>query len=115
GEPPKHLLKLLKDGLRLEVRTALYKAIRDGIDVEAQGLRVVTDNGPRTVNVMVRPTLRDDDSTRGFVLVLFEEANPLQPSPPVSVVSASDVPLALRLEKELAHAKSQLRTAVEQY
>jgi two-component system CheB/CheR fusion protein len=115
GEPTQNLLKLLKDGLRLEVRTALYKAIRDGIDVRAEGLRVVTDDGPKTVNVIARPTLRDDDSTRGFVLVLFEEADPQPASPPVSVVSASDEPLARRLEKELAHAKSQLRTTVEQY
>src|SRR6185295_12159933 len=56
--------------------------------------------------------LREQDPTRGFILVLFQEtgAGPLK-KPSVAVPE----PVTRQLEDELIHLKSQLRTTVEQY
>ena len=37
-----HLMKLAREGLRLELRTALYQAVRDRTNVEARGLKLAT-------------------------------------------------------------------------
>ncbi|MGH9908368.1 MAG: CheR family methyltransferase, partial [Pyrinomonadaceae bacterium] len=75
GQPSHNLLKIIRPELRLELRTALYQAVSDRTNVETRGLRAVTDDGTRTVNILVRPVLRDGDTTRGFILVLFEETD----------------------------------------
>ncbi|HKE56387.1 MAG TPA: CheR family methyltransferase [Pyrinomonadaceae bacterium] len=114
GEPSVNLLKIVRPELRLELRTALYQAVHDRINVEAKGLRVSTDEGIKTLNILVRPVLREEDVTRGFVLVLFVEAKEeTQGAEETSAKSAE--PLARRLEEELVHSKNQLRATVEQY
>ncbi len=75
GEPSHNLLKLVREELRLSLRTALYQAVQDGINVDVHGLEVTTDEGLKTINLMVRPVLREEDPTRGYILVIFEEAD----------------------------------------
>src|SRR5262249_8283523 len=72
GEPTNNLLKLIRPELRLELRTALYQAVNNRTNLEARGIQVRVDGGEETVNVIVRPVLREEDPTRGFVLILFE-------------------------------------------
>src|SRR6185436_1439912 len=74
GEPSHNLMKVIRPELRLELRTALYQAVNDRTNVEARGLTVGTEEGVQLVDIIVRPVLREEDETRGFVLVLFEEA-----------------------------------------
>ncbi|HKR58872.1 MAG TPA: chemotaxis protein CheB [Pyrinomonadaceae bacterium] len=115
GEPSQNLLKLAREGIRLELRTALYQAVHDGVNVESRGIKVVTDEGPKTVNLHVRPVLREEDASRGFILVMFQEVDPLLVEPSKEEVTSPSEPLARRLEEELTHAKAQLRATVEQY
>ena len=114
GEPSHNLLKVIRPELRLELRTALYQAVNDRTNVEARGLTVGIEEGVQLVDIIVRPVLREEDATRGFVLVLFEEAGTPE-NTAIRRAVASDDPLARRLEDELVHSKSQLRATVEQY
>ncbi|HEY2975674.1 MAG TPA: chemotaxis protein CheB [Pyrinomonadaceae bacterium] len=113
GEPSHNLLRIVRPELRLELRTALYQAVHDRTNVEVPGLRVDTDNGFRMVNIIVRPVLREEDTTRGFILVLFEEGKDTAEG--VARVSVADEPIVQRLEAELAHSRAQIQATVEQY
>jgi two-component system CheB/CheR fusion protein len=115
GEPSHNLLKVVRPELRLELRTALYQAVHDRINVDARGLRVGTDEGFHTINIKVRPVLREEDLSKGLILVLFEELEEDgQPDNPPKLVQSAE-PIARRLEEELVHSKAQLRATVEQY
>jgi two-component system CheB/CheR fusion protein len=114
GEPSNNLLKMIRPELRLDLRTALYQARQSRARVDARGVRLSIDSSPTTVDITVRPILRDDDSARGFFLVLFETRVP-DPSlaEPKTVVTASDS--ALQLEDEVSRLRTQLRATIEQY
>ncbi len=117
GEPSHNLLKVIRPEIRLELRTALYQAVHDRINVEANGLKVGTDDGGiQTINILVRPVLREEDVTRGFVLVLFQQVKDGHAAKGLTEeTEKASEPLARRLEEELVHSKAQLRATVEQY
>ena len=117
GQPSNNLIKLAREGLRLELRTALYQASQQRANVEARDLKVATVEGLKTVNLSVRPVLRGDDAAKGFLLVLFEEADHAEESRAESELTqiAAVEPTARRLEDELSQARKQLRATVEQY
>ncbi len=115
GEPSTNLLHLIRPELRLELRTALYQAIKQRTNVEARNLRVETNGRSEIVNIQVRPVLRENDTARGFLLVIFEPSQNEAATSETEKIIASDEPLAWRLEEELEKTKTQLRTAIEQY
>ena len=116
GEATHNLLKLVRPEIRLELRTALYQAVQNRTNVESRGVAVHLDGGTHLVNLHVRPVLDEEDSARGFILVLFEDAGEgaAQSADAVEVVKAGE-PAAHRLEDELVRIKAQLRATVEQY
>ena len=113
GEPTNNLLRLIRPELRLELRTALYQAVQKRSETETTDLHVQVDDGSSVnLRVTVRPVLREQDPTRGFILVLFRETGDGPLEKPASVVPE---PVTRHLEDELIHLKSQLRATVEQY
>jgi two-component system, chemotaxis family, CheB/CheR fusion protein len=114
GDPSYNLLSLVRPELRLELRTALYQAVHDRKAIEVPGLKVSTPDGPRAVDILVRPVLREEDVSRGFILVLFKEVD-TPPGEPVEILSVREEPMTRRLEEELLQSKAQLRATVEQY
>ncbi|HKX29834.1 MAG TPA: CheR family methyltransferase [Blastocatellia bacterium] len=117
GEPSHNLLKIVRPELRLELRTALYQAIQKRTNVEARGLRINVDGRNRAINLVVRPVLRENDSARGFILILFEEQRgTMEVEIPVTGELVTSVePAARHLEEELMRVKTQLRATIEQY
>jgi two-component system CheB/CheR fusion protein len=118
GEPTRDLFKIARPELRVELRSALFQAAQRRTNVEAPGLRVRLDGQEVAVNLVVRPVLRDDDTARGFFLVLFEEARDgaeaTRAKSPSEFVRPPD-PAARQLEDEIIHLKAQLRSTVEQH
>jgi two-component system CheB/CheR fusion protein len=116
GEPTRDLLRLVRPELRVELRTALYQAAKERTSIEVADTPMEIDGQPRRVSVIVRPVLRENDSARGFFLILFTdqsgEDNPAREVRPLSTIPE---PVARQLEDELARVKGQLRTTVEQY
>lgn len=113
GEPSQNLLNLVKEELRLELRTALYQAVQQQVPVEAKGLKVSLNGRSETINLHVRPVLERDTTTRGFLLVLFEPA--VDKGELKEMVRTSDQPIAQQLEEELMRLKAQLRSTNEQH
>jgi two-component system CheB/CheR fusion protein len=113
GEPTQNLLKLVRPDLRLDLRSALYQSTQKRTAIEVKGLQVTIENHtPETINLHVRPVLREDDIARGFILVLFE---PTAEKRVKETVSNSDDSVARQLEDELIRVKKQLRTSIEQH
>jgi PAS domain S-box-containing protein len=89
--------------LRLELRTALYQAAQRQTNVEARNLKFRADDHTESVNIYVRPVLREDDTARGFILVLFEPS--AGAASDEEKVFTSDEPMARQLEEELMRLK----------
>jgi two-component system CheB/CheR fusion protein len=115
GEPSLNLLKLIRPELRLELRAALYQATQKRQQVDAQGLELQMDGGQERVTISVRPALRLDDPTRGFILVLFEEVCEAEAAPAATTVVTPAGHIARQLEDELIRVRAQLRAGGEQH
>ncbi|RYG03607.1 MAG: PAS domain S-box protein [Chitinophagaceae bacterium] len=113
GEPTQNILKLVRPGLRLELRTALFQAIQRKTLVETRGLKIAFNDETHSLNIKVRPVLDEQSATKGFILVIFEPASDDQ-APEKIVISANE-PVAKRLEEELIRLKGQLRTSSDQH
>ena len=113
GELSQNLLRLVRQELRLELRSALYQAIQQKTAVEAKGLRVKLEDRVETINMHVKPVFREDDIARGFILVLFERTE--DDTSEHEVILRSDEAVSRHLEEELMRLKSQLRSSNEHH
>jgi two-component system CheB/CheR fusion protein len=111
GEPSANLLELIHPALRVELRTALFRAAQSKERVETGAQTVEIDGTREVVSVQVRP-IEAADPVQGFYLVLFEK-NPAAKAVPATSASSDDV--ARELDEEIQYLKGQLSTTVEQY
>ncbi|WP_317166034.1 CheR family methyltransferase [Spirosoma arboris] len=118
GEPTKNLLQLIQPDLRLDLRSAFYRAAQQRTPVVIPHLKGRLEGQVQTITLHVRPVLGDGDPApgnpaRGFMLVLFEPttdeaSEPARERPPIE-------PVAHQLEEELIRVKAQLRLANEHH
>ena len=73
GEPLRDVLQLIHQDLRLDLRTALHQAAQQRSNVTMRGVRLTSAGQATTVNLVVRPVLRDSDPARGFFLIVIEQ------------------------------------------
>jgi two-component system CheB/CheR fusion protein len=137
GEPTANVLKLAREGLFLELRSALAEAARQNAPVRRQGVRVWERGQSRDIDLEVVPVQPPGAAERCF-LVLFEELAPgaERQSDSVTVpaegAADQDGPATkarsgasrlgtlgaerevLRLQQELAATKEYLQSLLEQ-
>ena len=129
GKASLNLLKMVRHGLLVRLRSAVNRARKEEAPIREEGLLVKSDGGTRNVNLEVVPVRASSGAESGF-LVLFEEAAP-SPPPPVprerrgqgkaSKPAAEDAERAsaaegenARLEQELAATREYLQSVIEQ-
>lgn len=113
GKPSLNLLKILREGLLVAVRAATVRAVKDGVPVREEGLRVKSDNGYREISIEVIPLKEPRAKNSGF-LILFEEAGlASRTAPPTPEPLAIDADSA-RLQQDLVDAHAYLQTVIEQ-
>ena len=115
-----NLLKMAREGLLLELRSALESAKKKGTRVRTEGLKVRQDDGFRRIDLEVVP-LRPDARGGRHYLVLFEETGePGRTRPPLAPAARAaekrdrredDV---TRLEQELTTTKDYLQSIIEE-
>ena len=116
GAPSSDLLKLVRPELRLDLRAALSRAVRSRTNVTVPAIPLEIDGETERVDLVVRPVLRHSDSTRGFILVLFEPVISAPTSPAVVMEARGpDDALTRQLEEDLAAASVRQRATSEQY
>ena len=110
------LLKMAREGLPLELRTAIHQAQEGNKTVLKEGIRISSGSETREVSIEVRPLKADSLSRRHF-LVLFRETPASQPPRRASAGEkeagrARDV---LALTQQLDQNKSELQDMIEQF
>jgi two-component system, chemotaxis family, CheB/CheR fusion protein len=119
GAPSLNLMKMSREGLLVELRSAVLRAKRSGQRVRAEGIRVRDDGKLRTVDVEVVPIQLDADST--YYLIVFEEP-PDRRKAPARKPGRQEKPSRqrrheqeiFRLEQELTVTKDYLQAIVEE-
>jgi two-component system CheB/CheR fusion protein len=117
GELSTNLLSLIRPELRLELRAALHQATQKKIDVSARTVALRVGDETRLISMQVKPALREDDTARGFILVVFEEPGTAAAGRQTQAAPAAGdaEPIARQLEEELLEVKAQLSPTIEQH
>ena len=123
GSASFNVLKMAREGLLVELRTAILRAKKKGTRVRADDLRIRQDGATRKVNLEVIPIRADKRGSRHF-LVVFEEdgggAEGKTAKPTVSSQKRSDERReqreedVVRLEQELTATKDYLQSIIEE-
>ncbi|MFM0731170.1 chemotaxis protein CheB [Paraburkholderia sediminicola] len=111
GEPSYNLIMLVNPVLRLELRGALFQAMRSNSEVATAPIEFTAE---AHVRIIVRPYRRSEDSPE-FALVLFDESTVGVPAATIQpATAAAQDSLLGHLEDELHRTKQELRSTVEQ-
>ncbi|MEH2142658.1 chemotaxis protein CheB [Nostoc sp.] len=115
GEPTFNLFQMVRQGLLIELRAAIYQAQQQKILIKKSGLRIEEKDQSRIVNLQVIPF--QVPSEEFYFLVLFEQAPPISNLSVVNPLSQEQGELEqeiIRLRQELA-AANQERIAAQEY
>ncbi len=118
GKPNYNLLSMARDGLRIELATALRKAYHQKDSVVIKGIPVKINGGNIRVNVTVRKII-EPEPLQGLFLVVFEpniEEKVLTSKKKAGVTELKSGSLAKveKLESELAYTKESLQSTIEE-
>jgi two-component system CheB/CheR fusion protein len=109
------LLKMAREGLALDLRTAIHQAQEDGRTIVRKGVRIGSGREKRQIAIEVRP-LKLGPSSSPYFLVLFRE--PARENPPAKVVrkkKSDDNRQVLELTQQLDQTKVQLQQMLEEF
>jgi two-component system CheB/CheR fusion protein len=115
GEASLNILEMAREGLRLQLASAIHKAISQGKGVAHEGLPIKDNGGFRIINVTVKP-VRAPEDMRGLMMVVFEDvASPKQAK--LGKKSRGSKKKADKgveeIERELQYTKENLQTTIE--
>jgi len=114
GAPSFNLMKMAREGLLAELRTAVHNARRKGTAVRREGVRVRNNGKSVVANIEVIPFVTSLNER--FLLVMFEEAppEPAEPKAKKGTKAASGDQKALRLKRELEATREYLQSIIEE-
>jgi two-component system CheB/CheR fusion protein len=110
GKPTRDLLKIAREGLRPALRAAIYKAFTNQQETEYRGIKMVTDRGEKTINIIVIP-LKEHPPSGRLALVIIEPASSADHPAPGEELCGGDDTSSNSL---IRHLEEQLRVAGEQ-
>ncbi len=126
GAPTLNVMDMARKGLRLDLRTALHRAVTSRSPVVHENVLVETDGPPQRINLTVRP-LPELGEDPGLFMIVFQEvvqsgdatAETAPGGAPGGETAASDygaeaVEIIRRLEKELRATKDHLQATLEE-
>ena len=116
GTPVVNVVDMARKGLRLDVRTALHKAVTSRVQVVHENVAFELDGETGRVNVIVRP-LPELGEDPGLYMVVFQEvvtASEATGEADSGLMMALDDPLVRRLEAELRATKDHLQATLEE-
>jgi two-component system, chemotaxis family, CheB/CheR fusion protein len=110
GEPSTNLITVINPQLRVELRTALFRASQSNQSITVPDQRVDLEGGNEILNLQVRP-VHASDAAHGFFVILFEKQT--------GTVPRQDLPeqretADRELGDEVQRLKEQLNATVEQ-
>lgn len=114
GQARFNILEMAREGLQLELASALRRAMTDSGQAKRTDVRVKTNGDHIKVDLTVERIL-EPEPIRGLLLVTIEPATTPMPTPR-SAFSEEDVDenRVAELERELLHTRESLQTTVEE-
>jgi len=114
GAASLNLLKMAREGLLAELRTALHNARKLGTPARREGVRLRHDGKALIANVEVIPFITP--MKERYFLVMFEEALPAapEPKPKKGAKGSADGQKAERLRRELEATREYLQSIIEE-
>src|SRR5262249_38290939 len=116
GTPTMDIVGMARKGLRLDLRTAIHKAVKTGQQVVHENIAVETNGDVQAINLVVRPLGDLTDEPRLFLLVCPElgpSGTREQARKEGRVPKDGDV-LMQQLESELRMTKEHLQASLEE-
>ncbi len=121
GKAALNILEMAREGLRIELRTAIRKALDKKKDVVVEGLQIRSNGGHRSVNLEVR-YVKQPEHLQGLLLVVFnEQAVPQRHKQAVKATTKAAGHAKVRadervsaMEYELKSTRERLQTTVEE-
>jgi len=110
------LLKMAREGLPLELRSAIHQAQEGNKRVLKEGIRISSGGETREIGIEVRP-LKVDSLNRRHFLVLFREAAVPKSAPKTTAgkKGANRASEVLALTQQLDQNRSELQDMIEQF
>jgi two-component system CheB/CheR fusion protein len=112
GAASLNLLNLVHRDLRLDVRTALHKAVSQREKAEARNVRLGVNGSARAINIVVEPITASEEI--GTLVVLFQDAGPVNESASHGEQQGAHDEHVQRIETELRITKERLQTTIEE-
>jgi two-component system CheB/CheR fusion protein len=113
GEPTRHLLKLVREGLIAGLAKAIGAAGQTNAVAKEHGFRIEEGGQLRDVTIKVIPFMGSSSSKERFFLVLFEEAGLHGRPQAIDKPAIEDSVGSARLQRELVATKEYLHSVVE--
>ncbi|MDQ2100065.1 MAG: CheR family methyltransferase [Tychonema bourrellyi B0820] len=110
GIPSLNLMTMAREGLLIELRTAIYQALMQNVIVRKERVTVEPGEGESFVNIQVIP-FQPATVEKNYFLILFEEVLPTAIN--LSTVSSESVETT-DLEREIVWLRQALATANEE-
>ena len=117
GSITMNVVSMAREGLRLELASAIRKASGMRQEIRRNRLTVKTNGGEQLVNLVVRP-LGEPPAVRGMLMAIFEDASEEPPAVSSYQSEASPEnsvhPRVQELEQELKATKEYLQSTIEE-
>ncbi len=111
GEANLNIVRMAREGLGIDLTTAIRKAAAQKKAIRYEGIRVKTNDHDQTINLTVTPVPKESGLSDA-VLVAFEEAAPAPARP--REPDQENTQRAEELERELRSTKEYLQTTIEE-
>lgn len=116
GVPTQNVVSVIQPELRAGLRASLFDSDRARNTVQSPAVRIVRDDKPYSVTVVVRPVQHPDWAKELRLILFYEIEDKLQrPTEGGEGGAVASDPLVARLEAELQRTEAQLQRSVEQY
>jgi two-component system CheB/CheR fusion protein len=117
GQPAHDLSLMAREGLRIELRGAVHRAVRDNASVVLTGVQVKRNGNYQPVRLTVWP-VQAPKTAEGLLLITFEDEapspRPLSPSGPEGKGGPADESSLRQLENELNATREDLQGTIEE-
>ena len=116
GSASLNVYEMAREGLRLELNSAVRRCSQQKKTITLEGLRVKTNGGYQPVNLTVRPVRERDDQLGTLILVAFHELTGEKANKERKVARPGKASLKriTELEQELRFTQESLQTTIEE-
>lgn len=112
GQASLNVIEMAREGLELELRTAIQLAASSGMPTLNKEIQIKTNGGFSSVNLSVR-TLPSHEGTQSLLMISFQDIANTKPKRK-SAAKPAELGRIEELERELAYTKENLQATIEE-